>query len=273
MPKLLNQALYDATFQAAKSIISSTSATFNSYLTALPANTALYRYSSQQYSDGSETGARKNWTTIDRDTGNRWTGISGTGSGASGGLYMSLEAEGYKDTEFSELYHYQDQDSHRGMTGIEFYEYNVKKRPDSAFVQARTLYYMFMFFLQRPLKGIDLTKGAAAITDTYASAKASSGSQFQQSADELYMESDDASFCRAIGNACFQESCVDFILVTSTRNTTNKNVILKCDGGVDSAPLDFLKPAGRSSFFLHGDGSRQAEVTVDDMKYNAQFGT
>ncbi|MEC8052583.1 MAG: hypothetical protein VX210_17445, partial [Myxococcota bacterium] len=74
-------------------------------------------------------------------------------------------------------------------------------------------------------------------------------------------------------NGCFQDAMVDFITVTSTRNTSNKNIILRCEGGVSTAPMDSLKPAGRSSFFLHGDGSRQAEVTTDDMKYNAQFGT
>ena len=84
MPKLNNQELYDAVFAAAKDTVTGPKGTLDAVTHRLEANTALYRYSSSQYSDGTEAGARKNWTTLERDTGNRWTGTPGTGSAGYG---------------------------------------------------------------------------------------------------------------------------------------------------------------------------------------------
>jgi hypothetical protein len=61
--------------------------------------------------------------------------------------------------------------------------------------------------------------------------------------------------------------------MTSTRNLAHKNIILKGPGGKDTAPLPMLKAMGRSSFFVGDDGSRKAEVSVSDLKYNATLGT
>ena len=99
-------------------------ANFKTFQTELPLGTALYRYSTKQYSDGTEAGARKNWAEeLKNDTGNRWTGTAETGSGGSGGLYMSLEAEKGLDTEFPELNHYQSNDQYDQETDIAFYDF------------------------------------------------------------------------------------------------------------------------------------------------------
>ena len=161
MPKLLNQSLYDATYEATEAVVKSTKANFKTFQTELPVGTALYRYSTKQYSDGTEAGARKNWTEeLKNDTGNRWTGTAETGSGGSGGLYMSLEAEKGLDTEFPELNHYQSNDQYDQETDIAFYDFKENRAVHS---KAKTLYYMFAFFLQKKLVGIDLTLNSWAI--------------------------------------------------------------------------------------------------------------
>ena len=65
MPELLNQSLYDATYKATESVVKSTKANFKTFQTELTVGTALYRYSTKQYSDGKEAGARKNWTKLE----------------------------------------------------------------------------------------------------------------------------------------------------------------------------------------------------------------
>ena len=64
---------------------------------------------------------------LQNDTENRWTGTAEAGSGGSGGLYMSLEAEKGLDTEFPELNHYQGNDEHGHNTDIEFYDFKDKR--------------------------------------------------------------------------------------------------------------------------------------------------
>jgi len=269
MPELLNQTLYDATYRATQKVIGDSKAKFTLYQKELLPGTALYRYSSKQHSDGTEAGARKNWTELIKDIGNRWTGSSGTGDGASGGLYMSLEAEKGLDTEFPELDHYQGKDEWRDETQINFRDFKGNREIRA---QAQTLYYMFAFFLDRQLKGIDLTLNSEAIKDIHreteritSSTNAKKTLNSNPSASELYLHSDDASFCRAIGNRCFQESNIEFILVSSTRNTNFNNVILKCS---ELKSIDYLQAFGRSSFYLDAEHHAKAEVTRADQVYN-----
>ena len=163
MPELLNQSLYDATYKATESVVKSTKANFKTFQTELTVGTALYRYSTKQYSDVNEAGARKNCD-LQWDTGNRWTGTAKTGSGGSGGLYMSLEAEKGLDTEFPELNHYQGKDQYSQETDIAFYDFKENRAVRS---KAKTLYYMFTFFLKKKLVGIDLTLNSWAIRTIY----------------------------------------------------------------------------------------------------------
>lgn len=232
----------------------------------------MYRYSSAKYSNGEEAGVRKIWTELSKDVGNRWTG-SDLKSGGVTGLYLALGQEGDKDTIFSELYHYQAQESDSAMNGIEYLVFNVLKPQIRVTADAKALHYMFNFSICAPVTGIDLQLYPESSADSFVSKvykiMTDKVPKFRgQSLESLYMANQDASFCRGIGNACLSNSQIDSITVTSARNRENANVIIRGTGGPDSSPLPMLKAAGRSSFYLDEQGARAAVETLSDQAYN-----
>ena len=232
----------------------------------------MYRYSSAKYSNGDEAGVRKIWSELSKDVGNRWTG-SDLKSGGVTGLYLALGQEGDKDTIFSELYHYQAQETDSGMTGIEYLVFHVLKPQIRVAADAKALHYMFNFSICAPVTGIDLRLYAESSADSFVSKVYKLMNEkfpkFRgQSLESLYMANQDASFCRGIGNACLSSGQFHSITVTSARNRENANVIIRGDGGKDSPPLPMLKAAGRSSFYLDEQGARAAVETLADQAYN-----
>ena len=272
MPKLIDQAIYDLTFELTTKELASSTVAFKTFDVVYPMNTAMYRYSSAKFSDGSEAGARKIWSPVEKDLENRWTGSGLSGPAGSVGLYLSLEQEKDRDTQFSELCYYQSTETGSAMTGIEYFEFADRKvaRDVSA------LFYMFLFHTTKPLTGINLLVPQA--DDEEASFVAQVFKQIPKplraakTARAAYLDDKDASFCRAIGNACLQDKRYDFLLVTSTRNVANKNVVIKsAEGGAATKPLVCLQGAGRTSFFLNSDGSTQAETTTSDLVASGQM--
>lgn len=270
MPYLMNPELYAAAYAA-------TADALKSPITAkqkqdFRVGDHMYRYSSSKYSNGEEAGVRKIWTALSKDVGNRWTG-SDLNSGGVTGLYLALGQEGDKDTVFSELYHYQDQEANSGMTGIEFLVFHVLKPQLRVAADAKALHYMFNFSICAPVNGIDLRLYAEGDANSFVSAvykkmMENTPKLRGQSLEALYMANQDASFCRGIGNACLGVGNFASITVTSARNRENSNVIIRGDGGASSAPLAMLKAAGRSSFYLDESGARQAVETLADQAYN-----
>lgn len=302
MPEILNKKLYDATYGISKDLIE-----FGKWGPAyhsavkfvhLSHGQYLYRYSNAKKSDGTFQGARKIWTRVEKDTGNRWTGSGLGGPGGQVGLYTTLEADKCQNTLFAELFHYlvAEKDSSDDVD-INYHDFaatakayneivasgqhldadkNIKPRPAPIprSHKAVKLHYMFAFTLAKPVKLIDLQ-----LPVTYRDPNSFAAEVFRRglrrypklfqlspTCIELYMHGKDASFCRAIGNACLTLVGVDGLLVTSARDTRSTSVILKGPVGVD---FDFLNFAGRSSFFINPNGKfDEPAETIADQMYN-----
>jgi hypothetical protein len=110
MPEILNIKLYTATYNIAKDIIDSEKRgqADHSFVKFVHLNHGqyLYRYGSAKTSNGAFEGARKIWTPVEKDKGNRWTGSGLSGPRGQLGLYTTLEADKCKNTLFAELFHY-----------------------------------------------------------------------------------------------------------------------------------------------------------------------
>lgn len=275
MPSASDPRLYDAIYRATESVVGVGDAALEKYKIRLAQATPLFRYASGKVSDGGEANTRKIWTSLDRDTGNRWTGKSPDGAECTDGrtgLYMSLEREGGADTVFSELFHYQALEDGDKTFEILFQEYRARQAPELVGLDAKKMFYMFMYHLKAATLGWDLNLESPLITEVYERAVGSgvfgAGAPTKK---EVYGDSARADFCRAIGNCCLVRDPT-FLYVSSTRNYDNINVIFAGPGGPSTDPIPFLEPAGRSTFYVSATGAESA-VTIEDMSYNAQFGS
>jgi hypothetical protein len=302
MPEILNIKLYTATYNISKELIDfkKSNPASHSVVKFVDLNHGqyLYRYSSAKQSNGTFQGARKIWTPVEKDTGNRWTGSGLGGPRGQVGLYTTLEADKCANTLFAELFHYlgAEEGSNNDIDinyddfaeTVKIYKEIIaggqhlddmgKLKPRPAPVQrshkAVKLHYMFAFALAKPVKLIDLQlpvtyrdpNSFAAEVFRIGNRRYPNLFQLSPTCVDLYLHGKDASFCRAIGNACLTLVGVDGLLVTSARDTRSTSVILKGPVGVD---FDFLNFAGRSSFFINPNGKYDEPAqTIADQMYN-----
>jgi len=306
MPEILNKSMYDATYniskellelgvrgQAHQSVIKFLRLSYGQY---------LYRYSNAKFSNGTYEGALKIWSHVEKDTGNRWTGFGLGGPGGQVGLYTTLEADKCENTLFAELFHYLNAEKNSSdNVEIHYDDFaetlkkynesvekgenldeagNPKARPEPERVshKALKLHYMFAFTLDKPVTLIDLQLPVTPddpnsfIAEVFRVGTIKNPNLFNMSLNcmDLYMHGSDASFCRAIGNACLAMVEIDGLLVTSARDTRSTSVILK---GPVGKQFDYLKFAGRSSFFINPDGNfdEPAETLADQMYNDKNF--
>ena len=273
MPTILKPELYDATLSVAKEIFATPGALDPFFLTKAEGS-ALYRYVSYRKGQPQEEeAARKIWTSLANDTGNRWTGL-GTDKRGSQGLYMSGEFIN-EDSPFPELEHYQAP-SGASTQEIEYIKYEAGSAPVKVRVSVSELRTLFLFTQTRALSGIDFSLQVNGdyhplLTKILELVKRNNPVVLgvEDSLKSLYMSPNDASFTRAIGNALFELNTVEFFQATSVRDEMSPNIILK---GTSDTPIDYLQPQGRTTFFVNSEGKRGLGFyTEDDLRYNDRF--
>ena len=279
MPTVNNDALYNAVYEVAAKRFAQDLA---DYGRTVNSGDPLYRYVSYRNNmPQAENAGRTIFTSLENDTGNRWTGRGPDGNGRQG-LYMSAEFvnEGYP---FPELEHYQQPDGNPDAN-ITYFDYTggeLGPVPES--VSAGQLRSMFLFTSDQDMQGLDLRLNGdngqpnLLIEEIFNTARERYPDLFQgQTLEGLYTHGEDASFCRAIGNACLEKTDVTYFETTSVRDHVSSNIIIRGDGpdpaaGRAAAPINDLTPQGRASFFAQGDNVGQGVFTVSDMLYNATF--
>lgn len=273
MPQVQRPELYNAIIEVARAQFAHTE-NLEPYLTTYNTGSPLYRYVSYRNAEPQiEAAGRTIWTPLANDTDNRWTG-RGPGEPAEGhqGLYLSGE---YLDKAqpFPELEHYINQGAPL-TEPVFYYRYTPGQAPELILGTVGELRSMFLFTAQEGLHGINLSLNAEGehplLEEIFDTAKERYPEAFR--ADDtlatLYHSSDDASFCRAIGNAVLETTRVDFFQTVSVRDGVSSNVILR---GQQGTPAAMLTPQGRASFLLGPQHSVEGVFTVLDLQYNVLF--
>lgn len=273
MPKVKRDKLYKAIIDAAREQYADPRK-LDPYRVTRPEGTPLYRYVDYRNSEPQvEKAGRTIWTDLEYDTSNRWTG-RGPGESVEGqqGVYLSGE---YLDINkpFPELEHYINKDVNPNDP-VFYYRYEKGVAPKLVLGTVGELRSMFLFSTNKELQGIDLRISAPGehqlLQDIFINARKEVPEAFldSDSLESLYYAGEDASFCRAVGNATLEKTGADFFQTTSVRDKVSVNVIM---GGQTKTPIPTLKPEGRASFFLNLEGGIEGVFTVLDLKYNAAF--
>lgn len=273
MPKVKREKLYKAIIEAAREQYTDPGK-IERYRVTRPEGSPLYRYVDYRNAEPQiEKAGRTIWTKLENDTSNRWTG-RGPGESAEGeqGIYLSGE---YLDIDqpFPELEHYIDKDANPSDP-VFYYRYEKGVAPKLVLGTVGELRSMFLFSTNKELQGIDLRisepEEHRLLQDIFTSARRRAPEAFldSDSVESLYYEGEDASFCRAVGNATLEKTGADFFQTTSVRDKVSVNVIM---GGKSGTAIPSLKPEGRASFFLNQEGGIEGVFTILDLKYNAAF--
>jgi hypothetical protein len=275
MPKLLSPDVYKRAFDVTYDLLSGSRAELLDPEVTLKFNagTAVYRYSSKTVSDGGETNTRKVWRALASDVDNRWSGIDPNGGGVTG-LYLALENQGSAHTEFSELFHYQQEENEKAEspTVVRLQKYAQEGKPVELAV-VDNLFFMWLFFTTKSLTGINLDISHPGNSSPFMKRVfmkiAGHPSLKGSTPEQWYLHDKDASFCRGVGNACLADHRFDFIRVTSARSKdlSARNIVIPHVGGPKTEPYGFLSCKGRSSFFINKDGTFGAQTTEADKKY------
>lgn len=284
MPTIQRNDLYDAIYTVASEKFAIAD-NLEPYLISRQAGTPLYRYVSYRSSmPQGEAGARTVWSTLANDTGNRWTGQGTVEGQGSQGLYLSGE---YLDvaTPFPELDHYLDRNADPNAL-VNYFRYEPGVEPQLTTARAGELRSMFLFSLEAQVDGINLSLNGEGEHPLLEEILEEARQRFPEAFAEadtletLYYHGDDASFCRAIGNAVLENTDLSFFQTTSVRDQVSTNVIMRPDAvsqGSSPKPIStVLRSEGRSTFFLRPatpDAPAQAEgvFTIADLLYNTQF--
>jgi hypothetical protein len=276
MPTLMNQGVYNATYEQARNLLA---AGRRPEVITYQGMTPLFRYASAKNgaAAGNHAGARKIWSALDRDRYNRWTGYAHGGPGGAVGLYMTVEAEGSSNTIFSELAHYQPIEQGSPVELIEHFQYHREGRLEQLAQDAERLHFMFLFWLAKPLRMYKLElpvtqDDGSFVSEVFKATRDRAGNLFPagKTCLDMYKDGEDASFCRAIGNACLADPGCDGLQVSSVRDVRSKGAVIK---GISGQEIDFLQFVGRSSFFMGQNGTTShALCTVADMQYNEAHG-
>lgn len=282
MPTIQRDSLYDAIYTVATERFA-IAENLEPYLISRQAGTPLYRYVSYRSSmPQGEAGARTIWSTLENDTGNRWTGRGTEAGRGSQGLYLSGE---FLDvaTPFPELDHYLDRDTDPNAL-VNYFRYQPDVEPQLTTASAGELRSMFLFSLEEQVDGINLSLNGEGEHPLLEEILEEARQRFPDAFAEgdtlstLYYHGEDASFCRAIGNAVLENTDLSFFQTTSVRDQVSTNVILRAETVPPQGRprSDLLRSEGRSTFFLKPetpDAPAQAEgvFTIADLLYNTQF--
>lgn len=282
MPTIENPKLYNAIKKSAQYVFNTINIENN--LTNIIAGTALYRYTGyRNYTPQQEKAGRTIWQTLENDTHNRWTG-AGTAQGEGHqGLYLSLEYLGSNDTSFAELEHYQDHNAPKAQT-INYFVYssdnNKKNSEDLPWesAPASELRSMFLFTSAHETSGLNLefnedsTKDGGILNLIYKQAKEEHPEIIgNKTLQELYYDSNDASFTRAVGNAAFETGEIEFLKVSSVRDKSGQGINIVM-AGKSKEPLDILIPQGRATFYIDPNNKTTSSVyTMADLQYNYAY--
>ena len=307
MPTLKNDALYRATYEAAMDTIRLGALYGTPAKTIdLAAGQMIYRFSSSKFSDGTYEGSLKLYKTVEKDVGNRWSGLA-PGGAPSGvlGQYFTLEADKEANTLFSELFHYMPSEKEVPDKPVKHFQFALEEAndgtrarsnavtdpapasgvtdlapaPGSHWQMAEQLNFMFAFTMSEKKTLLDVQLPTTPdddnflVTKIFNLAKGRSEALFAGTdCMLLYTDKEDASFCRAIGNAALEQTAYNGILVTSARDTRSTSVVFKGRKD-DDRQYDFLKFLGRSSFFIEKSGGKftKAGESIADMEYNDDF--
>ena len=290
MPRFLFASLYGLTLRSARVVYRTP--VFRPQVFRTEAGTPWYRYVGYRNNMPQvEWAGRTQFLTLPQDLNNRWTGAGPDGQGRQG-LYLSQEFVNDGDP-FPELSHYQSGPD-EGSIQIPYYEYHPGSSPVISptlrVVEARNLRSMFLFTVTEGQSGLDLRLRPSsrlnplveaihrAMTQDpeYEKIRAETRGTYDiADLDSLYQHPDGADFCRAVGNAALEIPDVRHLWVTSVRDGLSTNVVARTEVRLDSDPprqLDYVKPEGRSTFFVSVDGiCGNGVFTIGDMVYNASF--
>jgi len=306
LPTVLKPRIYAATFEAARGLLKRGILPIQIPLTV---NSTLFHYNGAKYGVASqhEEASRAFFRAGNEDTGNRWSGQASEPSYPSfAGLYMVREAPKQGTTSTEEMEHYMDkfgstinpEFANQGMHENSYFTFSAgnKAAPSVQAMKAMVLYFNFkyevteeitLFDLRVPYSDLDPSSFVAKVFRTMLSNDRSLMTDMllgRISARRLYTDSEDASFCRAIGNACLDHVACDGIQVNSVRDLNGVNVILKQPADVPLSspsiakegrlaninPVPWLKFVGRTSFFKNEVKGKvlYAAETMADSDYN-----
>lgn len=273
MPKINRDEVYNAIYESAcKKFVSQEA--LEPYLISEAKGEPLYRYVGYRSSmPQAENAGRIIWSSLENDKSNRWTGIGAEDKGGSQGLYLSGEYLD-KDKPFPELEHYLDKDSNPNAS-VNYFRYEAGQEPALTTAKVSELRSMFLFSLEKSISGVNLSLNEDGnhplLEEILEDAQLSYPDAFteEDTLSTLYYSGEDASFCRAIGNAVLESTDLSFFETTSVRDRESSNVIMRAE---TKTPLLTLKPEGRSSFFLNSETMQGEGVfTIADLVYNAEF--
>jgi hypothetical protein len=271
MPIIGRMAAYRALHEAAQKEFSVNQKAWKGLITKFPERTPLYRFGAyRNYQPQEDKASRTIWLDLKSDLNNRWTGCGADGTGFQG-LYLSLDGAGKEDTKFPELDHYQPKNAPINQM-VSFFRYEKDKEPYWTTVEGRALRSMYLFHTVEELIAMDLrlsTRTTPLFDAILQRAKRINPSAFttEDTVHTFYMEGEDASFNRALGNAVLEAFDVNIILTTSVRDANSTNVILRGERG---KVAEVLTVDGRGTFYLNGSEA-QGVVTIDDMLFNDKF--
>jgi hypothetical protein len=286
MPSIKFPRLFALTSRSARTVLTRTGPRD---MVVTKAGSTWYRYVGYRGNMPQVAGAgRTQFLTLTNDTQNRWTG-SDLARGGRQGLYLSAVFLNTGDP-FPELSHYQqvDQDS---VDLVAYYQYHPGLNPidpELRVEKATNLRSMFLFALTGDQHGLDLRMQpggnnlltaihrAMRADPEFESVRAETAGQVDiDNLEAMYRNGESADFCRAVGNAALEQPDVENLLVTSVRDGVSTNVIARTAvrGPADPpARLEYLKPEGRATFFVAGDGQvGKGAFTISDLLYNASF--
>lgn len=274
MPTAQNEELYNAIIEVALERFA-VPENLEPYRITRTRGTSLYRYVGYRNTAPQiEAAGRTIWTNLANDTNNRWTGRSPNEDVVEGsqGLYLSGE---YLDIEqpFPELDHYMDRQTDPNDPVL-YYRYQQGAEPELVLGTVGELRSMFLFTTNEELEGINLSLNEGGehelLQGIFDTARERYPDAFQEddTLEALYRSGDDASFCRAIGNAVLEKTDAHFFQTTSVRDGQSSNIIMRSEQGT---PVEALIPQGRSSFFLNEGGNVEGVFTILDLQYNAVF--
>ena len=306
MPTVLNKELYAATYETTRGLLRKGILPIQ---IPLAVNSALFHYNGAKYGVGAqhEEASRAFFRAGSEDTGNRWSGQASKESYPShAGLYMVREAPKRGTTSTEEMEHYMDkfgstinpEFANEAMHESYYLTFSKgnKDAPNAQAMKAMVLYFNFKYEVTEQKNLFDLRVPFADLDPSSFVAKVYRIMLFNDkpmmtrmlrgniSARRLYCDSEDASFCRAIGNACLDHVACDGIQVNSVRDLNGVNVILKQPTDVPLSspsnakegllaninPVPWLKFVGRTSFFKNEVKGKvlYAAETLADSDYN-----
>ncbi|SEL89624.1 hypothetical protein SAMN05216359_12238 [Roseateles sp. YR242] len=279
MPTIKRQDVYDLFYRAACEIFDGD---LKAYRTTLDSKDVLYRYVG--YRDAmpqEENAGRTVFLRLANDTENRWTGSDLNGGGHQG-LYLSAEFVS-ENHPFPELEHYQKRDEYQHDSQVTCFNYTPDNPPELVSKSVSELRSMFLFTLGEEVHGIDLRYPGdhvphCLLQQIFAKAceQDTRGLIANAKLGLLHNDPEDAAFCRAVGNACFEKTAAQFFQTTSVRSIKDPratNIIMRAPKrlpNADAQPITTLIPQGRATFFV-GDCVGQGVFTVSDMLYNRAF--